>query len=106
MIISYKNYEIRPYSNLLCWEIWEKRPIKERGTNKISREDWVSMGKYPQDIGQGLHTIYELELKKMDEDERISIEEAIAKAEKLQKNLRKIGLDATKVFKQKGDADE
>ena len=28
MAIEFRGFQIRPYSNHLCWEVWERKPYK------------------------------------------------------------------------------
>ena len=56
-----ERYQIRPYSNGLCWEIFEYRTVQKRTGETVT--DWVSVGKYPQTLQHGLQIIYEMALK-------------------------------------------
>lgn len=86
MIIEYENYQVRPYSNNLCWEIFEYRPIKDRETKEVTREDWVSLGVYPDTLGNALETIYERVLKL--DSSHVSLKEALDTAKRISKALR------------------
>lgn len=61
MIVEYERWQLRPYSNGLCWELFEYREIKPREGEPYN--DWVSLGKYPSTLGHGLAIILELALK-------------------------------------------
>ena len=70
MEITVGNFKIKPYSNGLCWEIWELRPVKERKTDSETAsvpaegESWQFTGKYPSNLESALLSVYELSLKK------------------------------------------
>lgn len=61
MIVEIENYQIRPYPNNLCWEIWKFRGVKKKD-GSVS-EEWVSEGRYPSDLAQALATVHERLLK-------------------------------------------
>lgn len=43
MIVQIENYQIRPYPNNLCWEIWKFRDVKKKdGT--VERESGSRKG--------------------------------------------------------------
>ena len=69
MIFEIGNYQIRPYGNNLCWEIYEYRDVTcHRGENKgKTSKKWVSMERYPLKFGHALEVVYELMLKNCDE---------------------------------------
>ena len=54
-------FEIRPYGNGLCWEIFAYRKVKARDGHEYM--DWVSTGKYPSTLGHGLRIILDDLLK-------------------------------------------
>lgn len=69
MIYEIDEYQIRPYSNHLCWELFEYREVTcNKGDHKgEKRMDLVSLGVYPSSFGHALYIIYELQLKKAEE---------------------------------------
>ena len=52
-------FEIRPYNNGLCWEIYEYKTVKPRKEGEAEREEWVHTGKYPSTLGHALNIILE-----------------------------------------------
>lgn len=58
MVIEIEDYQIRPLSNSLCWEIWRRGVSKKTG-----EETWNSVGCYPSNLESALHKVYELCLK-------------------------------------------
>lgn len=90
MITEIGKYRIKPYTNRLCWEIFEYREVTSNKGEHAgkTRMDWVSTGKYPSNYGRALQIVYEMML--MESDEVIEgIEEAIKKAKKIEKVLLK-----------------
>lgn len=90
LVIEYKDYQLRPYSNHLCWELYKYREVKSSKTGE-TRKDWVSMDKYPSSLGHGLQIIYELELKEGNEVK--DLKSAITTAKRLQRELMELGED-------------
>ena len=86
MNIKVGNYELRPYSNNLCWELFKFCEIKDRKTNEC-RMDWKSLGKYPVTLEEGLLTIYESMLR--DEDITTDMDGALRAARKIRDEIRK-----------------
>lgn len=95
MIIEYENYQIRPYSNNLCWEIFTYRPVKDKKTNEIKRYGWCSMGVYPTSFGGAIEYIYERELKAG--TDVVSLKVALDQANKISKRLRALKTRASEV---------
>lgn len=69
MIFEIGNYQIRPYHNNICWEIFEYRDVTcNRGKDKgKTSKKWVSTERYPATFGRALQIIYGLMLIKGDE---------------------------------------
>lgn len=61
MIVEIENYQIRPYPNSLCWEVWKFRDVKKKD-GSVKRE-WVSEGCYPSTLDQALNIVHERLLK-------------------------------------------
>ncbi|MCR2034389.1 hypothetical protein [Adlercreutzia mucosicola] len=61
MIVEIENYQIRPYPNNLCWEVWKFRDVKKKD-GSVKRE-WVSEGCYPSTLDQALNIVHERLLK-------------------------------------------
>lgn len=91
VVIKYKDYEIRPYKNNLCWEIYKFRMVTSSKDNSKHGE-YISLGKYPTDLGQALETLYEFELKK----DRVcyDLKFAMDEAKKMKKEIMDIGIYA------------
>lgn len=87
MKIQYDNYELRPYSNGLCWELWEYKTVTAKDT-KEKRKEWVSLGVYPSNLGHGLACIYERELMKQRGTK--DLKAAITTAKRLHKELMEV----------------
>lgn len=85
MNIEYKNYQIRPYGNNLCWEIWKYKNVRNKKTGE-TRDDWVSLGWYPQSLDYALFLIYELELKLG--DDTVDLKKAMSTAKSISTELR------------------
>ena len=70
MVIEFRDFQIRPYSNHLCWEVWERKPYKlprnkaAKATAKEGEMVWAFTGKYPSDLESALRTVQELALKR------------------------------------------
>lgn len=92
MIIEHGNYQIRPFINKCCWEIY--RRVTDKKTGELT-DKWTSFGKYPWDIPQALSIVYELEMRE-GEDVK-GLEEAIKEAERLQKELKELVVDEEKL---------
>ncbi|MBP3883992.1 MAG: hypothetical protein J6D54_03515 [Olsenella sp.] len=92
MIIQIENYQIRPYPNMLCWELWKYREVKSRGKegNEQSRMDWVSEKVYPSTLGIALAHVQELLMK--EDNEVVGLAEAIEKAEAIRDRILDIEL--------------
>lgn len=95
MIVEIENYQIRPYPNNLCWEIWKFRDVKKKD-GSVERE-WVSEGCYPSTLAQALNTVHERLLK--EGGSVVGIEDAV-KAVKAQ--ARAISKAADKAAKEVG----
>lgn len=67
MIIEYEDWQLRPFSNGLCWQLYEFRTVNRGKENQ--RNDWVALDCYPTTIGGGLETIYEFALKANEDGE-------------------------------------
>lgn len=61
MVVEIENYQIRPYPNNLCWEVWKFRDVKKKD-GSVKRE-WVSEGCYPSTLDQALNIVHERLLK-------------------------------------------
>lgn len=86
MIIEYKNWQLRPYSNGLCWELYEYKEVKPKDSDPYL--DWVFTGKYPSNLSHGLFSIYELALKRG--DDVTPLEDAMKTAKSIERDLKKI----------------
>ena len=71
MIYEIGKYRIKPGDSRLDWELYEYREVTaRRGEHKgETREDWVSLGKYPSTFGHALEIIHQLML--MDGDDMV-----------------------------------
>lgn len=93
MIVQIENYQIRPYPNNLCWEIWKFRDVKKKdGT--VERE-WVSEGCYPSTLDQALNTVHERLLKE-DKDTIVDLESAVKAVKAQAKAISKAADKAAK----------
>jgi hypothetical protein len=61
MIVEIENYQIRPYPNNLCWEVWKFRDVKKKD-GKVEKK-WVSEGCYPSTLDHALLIVHERLLK-------------------------------------------
>lgn len=61
MIIEIGNFQIRPYDNHLCWEIWQYRDVKTRDGSE--KKAWMSENCYPQNLEQALLKVRERLMK-------------------------------------------
>lgn len=65
MEITIGNFKIKPYSNGLCWEVWELRPAKKKTANYDGPDEvWQFTDKYPSTFEHALLIVYELSLKR------------------------------------------
>ncbi len=96
MIVQIENYQIRPYPNNLCWEIWKFRDVKKKD-GSVKRE-WVSEGCYPSTLDQALNIVHE-RLLKDGSDAVVDLEGAV-KAVKAQ--VKAIAKAADKAAKEVG----
>lgn len=83
MIIEYENYQLRPYSNGLCWQIWEYRTVYKGKRNE--HKDWCPIECYPSSLGYGLVCIYEKILK--EDLGTVEIKQAIKEAKRIKREL-------------------
>lgn len=79
MIVEIGSYQIRPYSNGLCWELWEHRDVKKED-GSVAKE-WKSRETYPTSLAGGVRKVVELEARKG--NDVCDLEEALARFEKL-----------------------
>lgn len=82
MNVTIGNFQLKPYSNGLCWELFEFRPVKGKDGEV---EKWVSAGVYPSTLTRGLQIVYERMLK-MD-DGSYGAEAAVKRAEEIEKRI-------------------
>lgn len=70
MNVTIGNFQIRPYRNGLCWEVWELREKKPKKGSSVPVEgkSWQFTGKYPTTFEHALQTVYEMTLRKYGED--------------------------------------
>lgn len=87
--VTIGKYQIRPYPNSLCWELFELRKNK-----KSDEEEWASMGCYPSTFGYALAKVLEHLLK--DEEGTYGLDEAMTIADKHYNNLMQIAVDYNK----------
>ena len=92
MIVQIDNYQIRPYANMLCWELWKYREVrsKDEGGKEQTRMDWVSEKVYPSTLGIALSHVQELLMK--EGKEVVGLSEAIEKAEAIRDRILDIEL--------------
>ncbi len=95
MVVEIENYQIRPYPNNLCWEVWKFRDVKKKD-GSVKRE-WVSEGCYPSTLDQALNIVHERLLK--EGGSAVGIEDAV-KAVKAQAKV--IAKAADKAAKEVG----
>lgn len=88
MIIQIDRFQIRPYPNNLCWEIWERRKWKPKGGGP-TKEGWKSTGRYPSTLGQALLTVYERLLK--DDTRVLGLADAIDEVRDIYREIELIG---------------
>lgn len=62
MIVTYEDFEIRPYPNELCWEVFERREVKKADGSKAL--EMKSTGHYPQNLPAALSFVRERKLKR------------------------------------------
>ena len=84
-------FEVRPYGNGLCWEIFEYRKVKARDGHDYM--DWVSTGKYPSTLGHALRIILDDLLKDGDSPIR-GLKATSKKVEEIYKRIEKVVEDA------------
>jgi len=87
MIIQYGDYQIRPHSNRLCWELWRYREVK--GKDGEVRKDWVSERTYPTTLGFALARVQEMSL--MEGEEVVGLEEALRRVDASRERIIAIG---------------
>lgn len=93
MIVRIENYQIRPYPNHLCWEVWKFRDVKRK--DGTVEEEWVSEGCYPSTLDQALATVHERLLKdKGDEYAILSLEDAVKQVKAQASAIREVAKKA------------
>lgn len=93
MIVQVESFQIRPYSNGLCWEVWERRKWKPKGGGP-TKEGWQSCGVYPSTLGHALFIVFERLLKQGTHVEGLA--DAIDEVQELYRKIEMIGeKDAT-----------
>lgn len=83
MIIEYEDYQLRPYGNGLCWQIYERKTVYRGKPNE--HKEWCAIDCYPSSLGYGLVCIYEMILKK--NGGTVDIRQAIKEAKLIKKEL-------------------
>lgn len=84
MTVEIGDYQIRPYPNGLCWEIWHYRRVVPRKGGE-PRNEWVSEGIYPGTLGAALRIVWERRMK--EGDEAVGLAEAVERFEAAQAEL-------------------
>lgn len=92
MIVEIENYQIRPYPNNLCWEVWKFRDVKKKD-GSVKRE-WVSEGCYPSTLDQALNIVHERLLK--EGGSVVGIEDAVKAVKAQTKTIAKAADKAAK----------
>lgn len=83
MIVEYEGFQLRPYSNGLCWQIYEYRTVYKGKPNE--HKAWRPIECYPSSLGYGLVCIYERVLKR--KGENVDIRKAIKEAKRIKNEL-------------------
>lgn len=83
MIIEYEDFQLRPYSNGLCWQIWERKTVYKGTPNE--HQEWRALDCYPSSLGYGLVCIYEKVLKR--NPDTLTIKQAIKEAKRIKNEL-------------------
>lgn len=83
MIVTYENYQIRPYNNGLCWQLYELKTVHKGKEDE--REKWVELEIYPSTFEYAVFLVYERCLKKS--QKKADIREAIAEAKRIRDEL-------------------
>ena len=103
MIVQIEDYQIRPHSNGLCWELWRHREVKSKDAegNEQTRMDWVTEKIYPSTFGLALHHVWERLLK--EGTEVVGLDEAMVKAERMQLRLMDVECACEACEKEEGN---
>lgn len=75
------------------WELQEFRKIKPNNNPKaeVGASKWRDCGKFYQSLRAALLAVYELELRKG--DDAVDLEEALARAEEIEKSLKAVSVN-------------
>lgn len=85
MIVEYGRYQLRPFSNGLCWQLYEWRTVRKGKEDQ--RDDWCPIDCYPSSLHGGLFAIYERIVKETPYDQPLDLKQAIAQARRIEKEL-------------------
>lgn len=85
MIVEYGKYQLRPFTNGLCWQLYEWRTVHKG--RETQREDWCPVDCYPTSLSGGLYTIYERVLKETPYDQPLDLKQAVSQARRIEKSL-------------------
>ena len=84
--------------DLRNWELQRFREIKQ-GNNPKARSgvsEWFNCGKFYQSLRAALLAVYELVLRE-DDGEAVDLEEALRRAEEIEKSLKAVSVDLLKL---------
>lgn len=76
------------------WELQQFREIKQSNNPKARSgvSEWFNCGKFYQSLRAALLAVYELVLRE-DDDEAVDLEEALARAEEIEKSLKAVSVN-------------
>lgn len=79
MIVEIGSFQIRPYPNGLCWELFEYRDVRK--SDGTTAKEWKSRETYPTSLDAAVRKVVELEARKG--DDVCGLEEALDRLEGL-----------------------